>query len=210
MSHRDVRDGPADRYRYRAAILPDWAREPGPFPVELVRPTPAPVSYTNVVNSLTLSRYPLSDREMADRRGIRRRHEEVASGGGSEARGRKEVTGTGGKWQVEEEVPPRPWREEAWVMDSPLPPFWGIGMHVVKRGRSSALSRQLAASDAKFKMINQKCFDPLPGVTVTSTEWYRRLCNVSWYVWQVDNRSSAAVHFLRAARSLGEREKGRA
>lgn len=97
-----------------------------------------------------------------------------------------------GKWRIEEEVPPRPWHEEAWVMDSPFPTCWGLGTGLVKRSRSSALSRQLAASDRKI--VNQKCFDPLPGVTLTSTEWGEPYYK-SEYVWQVDNRSSAAVHF---------------
>lgn len=90
------------------------------------------------------------------------------------------------------------------VLDAPLlpfPPMWKARdterMQTAKRPSTSCLSLHLASSRARA--AHQQRFEPLPGVSVTVTEWRRDNQpdprEDVLRVWQLDNKSSASVLF---------------
>jgi hypothetical protein len=99
------------------------------------------------------------------------------------------------KWEVDPTAGCRQWDTAAWRWNCPLPPVWRscntVRVQAAKCPSSACFSRSLASSGATA--VGQQCFDPLPGVTVTVTKW--RKDRVLLHVWQVDNKSSKAVHF---------------
>lgn len=105
------------------------------------------------------------------------------------------------KWHTIWDAPLLPWDTEGWRWTLPFPPMWKARdterMQAAKRPSTACLSLHLASSRAQA--ANQQRFEPLPGVSVTVTEWRRDLQadprNGVLHVWQLDNKSSASVRF---------------